>query len=89
MPAFTEGKAQLSGIEVEQTGRIANIRIHVARVFGNIRHKCLMLSSTIPIDFVGESETVTTLDKIVVVACALINMCNSFVPFDLYMYYNT
>ena len=29
IPAFTKGKKQLSGIEVEQTQRIANVRIHV------------------------------------------------------------
>ena len=35
VPAFTKGKSQLSGIEVEQTRRIANVRIHVERVIGN------------------------------------------------------
>jgi len=29
MPAFIKGKSQLSGIEVEQTRHIANVRIHV------------------------------------------------------------
>ena len=82
MPAFTKGKAQLSGIDVEQTRRIANIRIHVERVIGNIRQKFSMLSSTIPIDFVSSNETVPTLDKVVCVACALINLCDSVVPFD-------
>ena len=36
IPAFTKGKKQLSGIEVEQTHRIANVHIHVERVIGNI-----------------------------------------------------
>lgn len=39
IPAFTKGKKQLSGIEVEQTRRIANVRIHVERFIGNIRKK--------------------------------------------------
>ena len=39
IPAFTQGKKQLSGIEVEQTRRIANVRIHVERVIGNISKK--------------------------------------------------
>ena len=32
IPAFTRGKTQLSGIEVDQTRKIANVRIHVERV---------------------------------------------------------
>ena len=34
IPSFTKGKKQLSGIEVEQTRHIANVRIHVERVIG-------------------------------------------------------
>ncbi len=82
IPAFTKGKKQLSSIEVEQTRKIANVRIHVERVIGNIRQKYSILSSTQPIDFVNSNSQVTTLDKIVCVTCALINMCNSIVPFD-------
>ena len=37
LPSFTKGKKQLTGIDVEQTRRIANIRIHVERVIGNVR----------------------------------------------------
>lgn len=84
IPAFTKGKDQLSGIEVEQTRKIANVRIHVERVIGNIRQKFSLLSATQPIEFVAvEEETmVPTLNKIVHVACALINLCDSVIPFD-------
>ena len=82
MPAFTKGKKQLSSIEVEQTRKIANVRIHVERVIGNIRQKYSILSCTQPIDFVNSNDQVTTLDKIVCVTCALVNMCDSVVPFD-------
>ena len=44
IPAFTKGKKQLTGIEVEQTRRIANARIHVERVIGNIRKKYNIIS---------------------------------------------
>ena len=83
IPAFTRGKKQLSGIEVEQTRRIANVRIHVERVIGNIRKKYSILAGTQPIDFVTvRSGNVTTLDKIVTICCALTNMSDSVVPFD-------
>lgn len=36
LPAFTKDKKQLSGIEVEQIRRIANVRSHVERVIGLI-----------------------------------------------------
>ena len=35
-PPLQKEKKQLSGIEVEQTHRIANVKIHVERVIGNI-----------------------------------------------------
>lgn len=82
IPAFTKGKKQLSGIEVEQTRKIANVRIHVERVIGNIRKKYGILSATQPIDFVVSKGGKTTLDKIVTVSCALNNMCDSVVPFE-------
>ena len=83
IPAFTKGKKQLSGIEVEQTRRIANVRIHVERVIGNIRKKYSILGATQPIDFVTvRNGDVTTLDKIVTICCTLVNICDSVVPFE-------
>ena len=41
--------------------------------------KISLLSVTQP---VSSNENVTTLDKIVHVACCLINVCDSVVPFD-------
>ena len=63
IPALTEGENQLSGIEVEQTTRIANVRIRVECVIGNIRQKYFILSATQLINFVNSS-----LDKIVCVS---------------------
>ncbi len=56
LPSFTKGKKQLTGIEVEQTRHIANIRIHVERFIGLIRQKYSLLSGTQPIDFVISKE---------------------------------
>ena len=84
LPAFTKGKRQLSGIEVEQTRKIANVRIHVERVIGNLRQKYSFLGTTQSIDHLvcKAGEGSTTLDKIVTVCCSLTNLCNSVVPTD-------
>ena len=77
IPAFTTGKSQLYPVDAETTRNIAHVRIHVERVTGLLRQKCIYhISSTLPIDFVktDESTTVTTLDKMVNVGCALINL---------------
>ena len=86
IPAFTKGKKQLDAIEVEQTRCIANVRIHVERVIGNIRKKYQLLGDTQPIDYlIAKTDRVnnsTLLDMIVTVCCALNNICDSVVPFD-------
>ena len=83
LPAFTKGKKQLTGIEVEQTRRIANVRIHVERVIGLIRQKYSLLSDTQPVDYVMSKDgNIPLLDKIVTVCCALVNVCDSVVPID-------
>ena len=84
MPAFTKGKKQLTGIEVEQTRRIANVRIHVERVIGLVRKKYTILSDTLPMDYIiaKEGQAVPILDKIVLISCALVNFCDSVIPSD-------
>ena len=49
IPAFTKGKTQLSALEVEQTRSIANVRIHVERVIGNVRQKFSILQGLYPL----------------------------------------
>ncbi|XP_074534861.1 uncharacterized protein LOC141797427 isoform X2 [Halichoeres trimaculatus] len=80
-PAFTRGQRQLDAKDIEQTRSLASLRIHVERVVGAVRDKYKILSSKIPIEMVlpCEGEEITFLDKIVVVCCALTNMCPSVV----------
>ena len=36
-PAFTRGCEQLAPVDVENTRKIANVRIHVEKIIGSIR----------------------------------------------------
>ena len=76
IPAFTKGKKQLSVQEVEETRKIANVRIHVERVIGLVRRKYVILQSILP------TESLAPIDKIAPVCCALTNLSESIVPFD-------
>ena len=83
IPAFTKGKNQLSALDVHETRKIANVRIHVERVIGNVRQKYSILRSTLPIQYVTKREDeCPIIDRIVRVCCALCNMCDSVVPFN-------
>ena len=82
IPVFTKGKKQLEAIDVEQTRTIANVRIHVERVIGNIRKKYQILRDTQPIDYLIAKNNAMLLDMIVTVCCTLNNLCNSVIPFD-------
>jgi len=53
-------------------------------VIGVVRQKYTMLQSTIPITLLQNDPTVqlTTLDKMVHVTCALVNLSESIIPSD-------
>ena len=82
IPAFTKGKGQLSSLEVEETRRLANVRIHVERVIGLVRQKFQILSGILPIEACYSQHSSPQIDKIAVVCCALTNICDSVVPFN-------
>lgn len=82
IPVFTRGRSQLSAHEIESTRKIAHIRIHIERVIGSICAKYGIFNGVIPLEMLStrENEKECTLDKIVTVCCALINLCESVVP---------
>ncbi|XP_034039900.1 uncharacterized protein LOC117522576 isoform X2 [Thalassophryne amazonica] len=81
IPDFTETKG-LSYREILETRHKASVRKHIERMIGNVRQNYPILQSTVPIDFLQTDQSgLTTLDKIVRVACGLCNICESVVPF--------
>ncbi|XP_034079283.1 uncharacterized protein LOC117550834 [Gymnodraco acuticeps] len=85
MPAFTRGKSQLSAYKVEETRKIANVRIHVERVIRLVRRKYQILQSrAVPIEHMltKPGEALALIDKIGVICCALSNLSVSVVPLE-------
>ena len=82
--AFTRGKRQLSAHDIQETRKIANVRIHVERVIGLVRRKYVILQSILPVELItakpGEAEA--PIDKIARGCCALTNLSDSIVPFE-------
>ncbi|CAC5406744.1 unnamed protein product [Mytilus coruscus] len=60
IPAFTKGKSQLSAKEVEQTRKIAHVRIHVERAIEQLKNFNI-LSSNMSIYLVPHSDSIVTL----------------------------
>ena len=83
MPPFTRGKKQLEKVDVDWSRELSIVRIHVERVIGVIKQKYTILQGTIPITLIKDQTSDTpTLDKIVRVCCALVNLCPSVVSQD-------
>ena len=83
IPPFTKGKKQLSQMEIDVAQKLSRVQIHMERVIGVVRQKFTILQSTLPINMImSEDSEISTVDKIVTVACALCNHCDSVVPFD-------
>ena len=82
VPPFTKGKRQLEKIEVDWSHEISLVRIHVERIIGVLKQKYTILQNVLPISLIQDDndETQSTIDKIVTVCCACVNMCPSVVP---------
>ena len=84
LPAFTKGKNQLEAKEVATSRELARVRIHVERLIGMVKQKFTILEGILPVAFIkheGESDT-TVCDKLMVICCALVNLCEPIVPKD-------
>ena len=67
IPAFTKGKKQLSGADVESTRRI-----HVERVIGLVRNKYTILQSILPLDFlITKDGDYATIDNCYCMFCIM------------------
>ena len=73
IPAFTKGKDQLDPADVEQTRKIATVRIHVERIIGLLRQKYTILQQTLPNDYLicRKGESVPLIDRMIQVCSAL------------------
>ncbi|XP_047227319.1 uncharacterized protein LOC124871801 [Girardinichthys multiradiatus] len=83
VPMITKGMKHLSHGEITEGKKLFSVRINMDRALGHLKQKYPILQSTIPIKFLLTDQTVkmSTLDKIIRVACGLCNICDSVVPF--------
>lgn len=83
-PPFTKGKKQLQKVDVDWSRELSVVRIHVERVIGVLKQKYTILQGVLPISLISDNtkDTDSTIDKIVKVCCALVNLCPSVVGDD-------
>ena len=72
---FTRGKDQLSQREVETSRALSQVRIHVERAIGRLKH-FEILQSTLPISLIKRPHETeyATIDKILIVCAAISNL---------------
>ena len=69
-------------MDVENTRKIAHVRIYVERVIGLVKSKFRIFSGAVSIDLLRKHDNckIPTIDKIVHCCCALVNTCKSVIP---------
>ena len=83
IPPFTKGKKQLEKVDVDWSRELSIVRIHVERVIGALKQKYTILQGVLPISLIqDERDTTSTIDKIVTVCCACVNLCPAIVSQD-------
>ena len=82
-PPCTRGKSQLEKVDVDWSRELSLVRIHVERVIGGSKAEIYHFTSCFSIALVaGTDGSFATIDKIMRVCCALVNLCPSVVPQD-------
>lgn len=83
-PVASNGKPQLSALEIENTRKLANIKVHVEKIIGLVQCKYAILQGPIPVEFLKsvEGTDMTKLDKIVRICCSLVNISSTKVTLD-------
>lgn len=80
-PPFTKGKKQLEKVDIDWSRELSLVRIHVERIIGVLKQKYTILQNIIPISLITDHrDEKSTIDKIVKVCCACVNLCPSVVP---------
>ena len=70
-------------MKIDVAWKLSRVRIHVERFIRVVRQNYTILQSTLLINIImSEDSEISTVDKIVTVACALCNHCDSVIPFD-------
>ena len=77
IPPFTNGRKQLTRLEVDRAREVSHIRIHQLK-----KKYTAMLQGVIPITLLQNRPRTCTIDFIFTVCDALCNMCQSVVSFD-------
>ena len=81
IPPFSRGKRQLEKVAVDWSRELSLVRIHVERVIGSLKQKYIILQNVLPISLLkNRKDTEPTIDKLVHVCCALINLSPSVIP---------
>ena len=72
-PGLVKGRNQITPFEIENTRKLANVRIHVERVIGAVRRKYRILFNLLPISTVKQKNIELSgqaIDEIVVTTCS-------------------